>query len=252
MHPDYWGQGIGTKLIYWAEKQAQSLSSYAPNGVKTVLQVNLFSTQYEAIDLFTQSAYSKVREWMHLVIDLEKPPILPPLDKDYYIREMNLEDDWEIVAPAMDEAYADHWGILSLPEDYSTNSEEQENASEEMLEDESYSNAQGFCFIVMDNDVVAGGILCNAKIPERDDTGRVGSLFVRPQYRRQGIGRALMLQAFDAFWQAGIHRIVNDTDAESFTEAPTFYTSLGMRQYRREYLYEKTIRDGKEIRRLSV
>src|SRR5690606_6582914 len=99
---------------------------------------------------------------------------------------------------------------------------------------------------------VAGGILCNAKIPERNDTGRVGSLFVRPQYRRQGIGHALMLQAFDAFWQAGIRRIVNDTDADSFTEAPIFYTSLGMREYRREYLYEKTIRDGKEIRRLSV
>jgi GNAT superfamily N-acetyltransferase len=86
---------------------------------------------------------------------------------------------------------------------------------------------------------------------ERDDSGRVGSLFVRPDYRRQGIGRALMLTAFRVFWHQGIRRIILDTDMHSFTAAPQFYEHVGMRAYRREWLYEKTIRPGQEVRRLQ-
>jgi mycothiol synthase len=92
--------------------------------------------------------------------------------------------------------------------------------------------------------------LCNAKLVERDDTGRVGSMFVRPPYRRQGIGRALMLSAFQAFWQRGVRRVILDTDTHSFTAAPRFYAHLGMRPYRWEFLYEKEVRPGKEVRRL--
>lgn len=104
---------------------------------------------------------------------------------------MDLDSDWELVGPAMDEAFADHWGAiaLSLPE-----TEMEEPAIDaDVAEDESYSNAPGFCFVLLDNDRAVGGVLCNARLVERDDTGRVGSLFVRPTYRRQGMGRALLM-----------------------------------------------------------
>ena len=104
----------------------------------------------------------------------------------------------------------------------------------------------------MDGDTVVGGILCNARLVERDDAGRVGSMFVVPQYRRRGAGRALMLAAFNAFWQRGVQHIILDTDASSLTDAPKFYMSLGMQVYRRELLYEKEIRPGREARRLSL
>lgn len=68
--------------------------------------------------------------------------------------------------------------------------------------------------------MVVGGVLCNDKLVERSATGRVGSVFVRPHYRRQGLGRALMLTAFAAFWQRGVRRTILDMDAESVTHAP--------------------------------
>jgi GNAT superfamily N-acetyltransferase len=77
----------------------------------------------------------------------------------------------------------------------------------------------------MEGDNVVGGVLCNARLVERDDAGRIGSMFVSPQYRRRGAGRALMLAAFDAFWQRGVRRIILDTDAGSLTDAPKFYMS---------------------------
>lgn len=251
VHPDYWGRQIGARLLDWADQQAMSLSYHAPAGVKTVLQANLYEAEQEAIHLFTGKGYTKVREWLHLFIKLDAPPLLPAPPDGLFLRAMDLEKDWEIVGPALDEAFADHWGAISLAASDSLPAEEQEQSAD-VSEDETYSNAPGFCFVLMDGSSVAGAILCNAKLVERNDTGRVGSIFVRPQYRRQGVGRALMLTAFHTFWRHGIRRIVTDTDADSFTEAPSFYTRLGMRWYRRELLYEKEIRSGHEVRRLSV
>ncbi len=151
----------------------------------------------------------------------------------------------------MDEAFADHWGTIALSSSDTPPTEEPAQESDEP-EDVSYSNSPGFCFVVLTGNTVVGGILCNAKLVERSDTGRVGSVFVRPNYRRQGLGRALMLTAFAAFWQRGVQRIVLDTDAESFTPAPRFYADLGMRLYRREFLYEKEVRPGQEVRRLTL
>lgn len=250
VHPHYRGQGLGRMIVDWAQKNAQSLAVHAPSGVKTVLQTNLFEDEHEAIQLFAASDYTKVREWLHLEIELQLPPPLPTLPGGMIVREMDLKNDWDIVGPVMDEAFANHWGTITLPPSDSEAEEEEESADDE-AEDESYSNAPGFCFILMDDDIVAGAVLCNARLVERSDTGRVGSLFVRPAYQRQGIGRTLMLAAFNAFWQHGIRRIITDTDADSFSQTPRFYAGLGMAPYRREFLYEKEIRPGKEVRKLN-
>lgn len=253
VHPSYQQQGIGTNLLAWAEQHALSMSTSAPAGVKTALQTNLYEAEREAIALFTGHDYARVREWLHLAIELEAPPGVPPLPDGLHLREMDFEQDEDLVVSAMEEAFADHWGTILISDPEAAANEEGEPAVE-APEDESFSNAPGYCFVVMDErtNKAAGGILCNAKLVERNDIGRVGSVFVRPAYRRRGVGRALMLMTFRIFWQHGIRRVILDTDIDSFTKAPAFYASLGMRQYRHEFLYEKEVRPGREVRRLSI
>ena len=250
IHPGLMGQGIDARLLAWAEAQAKDSLLKAPPGIRTVLQTNLYETERNAVEFFKRHGYSPVREWAHLVLEMNSPPTIPALTPGLILRQMDLDNDWDIVGPAMDEAYADHWGAIA-PEALEVGSEVNETREgEDEPEDSSYSNSPGYCFVVLDQGVVAGGILCNAKLVDRADTGRVGSMFVRPRYRRQGIARALMLAAFDAFWQNGFRRIITDTDAKSFTDAPKLYQGLGMKLYRREYTYEKEIRPGKEVRLL--
>lgn len=247
VHPEHWGQGIGVRLLKWSEQQASALSTTAPAGVKIVLQANLFEAEQRARRLFAHAGFAKVREWAHFEIVLHSPS-KPSLPAGISLQPIDLDNDWDRIGPAMDEAFADHWGVIALP---LPEAPAPDLAPAQMLEDERYSNTAGFCFMALDGDEVAGGILCNVKLVERDDTGRVGSIFVRPRHRRRGIGRALMLTAFDAFWRAGVHRVILDTDADSFTQSPQFYAHLGMSEYRREFLFEKTIRPGQEARRLS-
>lgn len=253
VHLDHWGKGIGTALLEWAEERAKASSLKAPKGIRTVLQTSLFEAEQEAIKLFNDHGFSSVREWVHLVLEMDQQPVVPALPSNLTLRQMDLDNDWDIVGPAMDEAYADHWGAIAPDSFEGVQQEKSEITSEggATPEDSSYSNAPGYCFIVLDGDTVAGGILCNAKLVERSDTGRVGSMFVRPRYRRQGIARTLMLASFEAFWKSGFHCIITDTDAKSFTDAPKLYKGLGMRPYRSEFTYEKEIRPGREVRLLG-
>jgi|GEM_PF-1452836 len=256
VHPDHWGKGIGTALVEWAEEQAKASSLKAPKGIRTVLQTSLFEVEHDAIKLFNDHGFSPVREWLHLVLEMDQQPVVPALPTNLNLRQMDLDNDWDIVGSAMDEAYADHWGAIppnSFKGVQQETSEMNETGDEgNTPEDSSYSNAPGYCFIVLDGDIVAGGILCNAKLVERTDTGRVGSMFVRPRYRRQGIARTLMLASFEAFWRNGFRRVITDTDAKSFTDAPKLYKGLGMKPYRSEFTFEKEIRPGREVRRLDA
>jgi GNAT superfamily N-acetyltransferase len=255
VHPDYWNQGIGTTLLEWAEERAKDTSHLSPAGVRTVLQASPYESETDVIALLKDQGYSAVRKWVHLVIELIEPPIVPALSSSLILREMDLDNDWDIVGPAMDEAFTNHWGNIPAELLASENTEKTEDAGEETPEgptDDSYSNAPGYCFSVLDGDTVAGGILCNAKLVERNDTGRVGSIFVRPAYRRRGIAQTLMLAAFDAFWKNRFRRVITDTDANSFTDSTKLYKGLGMRPYRSEFTYEKEIRPGTEVRRLEV
>ena len=254
VHPDYWRQGVGAALLGWAEARAAEASHHAPEGLRTVLQTSPYDSETEVISFLRQHGYAPVREWVHLAIDLKEPPAVSALPHHLTLREMDLDNDWELVGPAMDEAFTDHWGNIAVEflESEQVEKPADEEESADMPRDESFSNAPGYCFIVLDGSVVAGGILCNAKLVERNDTGRVGSIFVRPAYRKRGIARALMLTAFDAFWKNGFRRVITDTDANSFTDSTRLYKGVGMKPYRSEFTFEKEIRPGKEARRLTV
>lgn len=165
--------------------------------------------------------------------------------------DLEADNDWDLVGPVQDAAFMDHWGAYVLPPVENAEPETSDgNDEDEPMLDFSYSNAQGYCFIASVGDEVVGGILCNAKLVEFANTGRVGSVFTDPKFRRHGVGKNLMLAAFNAFYQSGMRRVILDTDSQSFTDSSKFYTSLGMNIYRREFLFEKVIRAGAEIRKL--
>lgn len=255
VRPEHWGQGVGTALIQWAEERALAVSNRAPAGVRTVLQVNLFENETAAIRLFSDAGYVEVREWTHMELQMEQPFPPPMLTDGLVLREMDLENDWDIVGPAMEDAFTDHWGAIPFSELEQEQEVEEEPSGQEAPDspiDDSYSNAPGYCFMALDGDTVAGGILCNARLVERNDTGRVGSVFVRRAYRRRRIGHALMQTAINAFWKSGVRRVVLDTDSESFSQSAKFYSGLGMKPYRREFLFEKEIRPGRDVRRLVM
>lgn len=252
VHPDRWGQGIGATLVAWAEARARQIAQCAPADARVVLQAVIFENEQRTRQLLEAQGFRPVREWVHRAVELSaRPQIVAP--DGIVIQPMDLDNDWDDVGPAMDEAFADHWGELIEPVDVPECEAlaPAQDGEDEVEQDESYSNAPGLCFVAACDGEVAGCVLCNSKVIDQPGAGRVGSLSVRPKYRRRGIGRALLLAAFGAFWQRGVRRIITDTDADSLTDSNSLYASLGMQVYRRELTYEKQIRAGRELRRLT-
>ncbi len=117
--------------------------------------------------------------------------------------------------------------------------------------DKLYWNTPGLCFVALDDDVVAGSCLCNAKTVEFPEAGKIGSLSVRRGWRRRGLGLALTLHALGEFYRRGTRTVVTDTDAKSFTRANTLYPRVGMSVFRSELILEKELRPGTDLLKRS-
>ncbi|MEM7029767.1 MAG: GNAT family N-acetyltransferase [Chloroflexota bacterium] len=264
VHPNYRGQGIGTMLLDWAETRATEMLSQAPLGVKTVLAVSCFDTNKHTLSLLKKRGHTFVHEWPHLKMPLSTPPALVD-PEGITIRPLNFQTDWPATIEVLIAAFRDHWGVIidesalefpgsaqasepNEPSKAETDTEAEEN--EENYDP--YSNTPGLCFVALDGDRIVGGCLCEEKNTEFKNTGRLGSLFIHPDYRRRGIGEVLSNYALDAYIKRGYTQVITDTDAESFTGAIHLYQKLGMKVYRRQHTYEKTIRAGREVRALRV
>lgn len=254
VHPDFSGQGIGTFLMRHVEQRVRDLLSQAPPEAQVVLQSNVFETDRRGRDLLAGCGLEPVRRWLYFEVELNNPPAAPILPEGIVIRRMNQSKDWPTVGAALDEAMADHWGEVKLsllPPDQADEEEQAEGDTDDEDSDDPYSNSVEHCFVACHGEQVVGSCLGNARSIERTDTGKIGSISVLRPYRRRGIARALMLRAFNEYYRRGVRRIILDTDSESFTGAPRLYRKLGMSIFRREYLYEKTLRTGEEWRILS-
>jgi mycothiol synthase len=76
---------------------------------------------------------------------------------------------------------------------------------------------------------IAGVLLGAARASESPDAGYVAELGVRRPYRRHGLGRALLLEAFGRFQALGRGEALLHVDEQSETGATGVYRAAGMR-----------------------
>ncbi len=250
VHPDYRGQKIGTYLIVCAENRVNQDLDKAPEGTAVFIQNSTFDSNRPGRVLLAAHGFEGVRDFVYLQIGMDTPPPQPDVPTGIEIRELQ-SSDWEKVGPALNEAFQDHWGIV----DHESSAEESGNNADKPSPKETdpeafnpeYFNSPGLCYVAWDGDEVAGSCLCNATTVEFPGAGYLGSLSIRPKYRRRGIGLALTLQALNVYYERGTRQVYTDTDGDSFTKAYRLYQKAGMHIFRRELVYEKTIRSGKDL-----
>ncbi len=252
VHPAFRGQGIGGQLVAWAEQRARQGIAKAPPDARLLLHCPLFDRDMPGQMLLQDHGFTAVREFVHLQMQLTSPPPAPELPEGVVIRPLQATD-WPQVGPALEEAFADHWGILQYEMD---EPDEDEHDAPRPQRDPTifrpdYFNSPGLCFVAWAGDEVAGSCLCNEKSVENPQAGYLGSLSIRHPWRRQGLGLALTHTALAEFFRRGIRHILTDTDGDSFTRAYQLYQKAGMHIYRREIVYEKELRPGTEWLRRS-
>ncbi len=245
VHPDYEGQGIGTQMMEWGEARARQAIDRAPAEAQVVMDTSTISTLPVAHTLLRDRGMELTRHFYTMRIDMEAEPPAPVWPEGMAVRTVMVGKEEEAVIRASDDAFRDHWGYVEQP------FEELFKRWQHFMEnDETFDPS--LWFLAMDGDEIAGISLCWPKADGYPDMGWVGTLGVRRNWRRKGVGLALLQHSFGAFWKRGQRSVGLGVDASSLTGATRLYERGGMYVWKQYDNYRKVLRPGKDLSTQTV
>jgi mycothiol synthase len=223
VHPEFRGHGIGSEILELTEARAREASLE----LGTYIQNGTLNNDDATVRFYEAHGYRRVRHFWRMVADLAAPPdVAVPAGID--IRAYRHPDDAQAVHETLEEAFLDHWENRPRPYD---------EWSERMFDPERFDPTLWWC--AADGDGTVGAIVCQWK--RHGDWGWVATLGVRRDWRRRGIGEALLHTAFGEFFRRGERRVALGVDAQSATGATRLYERAGMRIFWEAIVWQKEL-----------
>ena len=208
VHPDERGRGIGTALLAWMERRSRATGG-------TLVGQSVPDANAEAVELFRANGYEPLwRSWV-LSIALDGTPREPLLPDGYAFRPYELGGDDREVYDVVERAFGEWPDRDPYPyEDWRAGTVDMESFDPTLQ-------------VV----VVRGGeIVGTANLIDPGEEGWVHQLAVAREHRNLGLGRALLLRAFELFHARGRASVGLSTDSR--TGALGLYEHVGMRVVR--------------------
>ena len=223
VHPEALGRGIGTLI-------ATELEEDALRGGARRIQNAVLEADSAARGLLESLGYTAVRAFREMRIELTASPPEPEWPDGLRVVPFDPDRDAREFHAAHQEAFADHWDFT--PRDF-------ESWSKGILGSERFDPTL-WC-VVRAGDEIAAGTICAG---DTYGGGFVLELFTRRPWRRQGVGAALLADAFRRFWERGERSIGLGVDAASETGAFRLYERAGMKPALGWVMYEKELGDA--------
>jgi mycothiol synthase len=224
VHPEYLGRGAGKRMLEWSERRA--LERTAPGEEVRVGQV-IISSANGARSLLEAHGYEPVRIYWRMSMPLGEQPPRPVWPEGVLVRTFDQERDTRAVYALVQDAFGDN-------ERHTAESFEEWQAF--MIEREAFE--PGLWFIAEADGEIVGCVLC----PDYDDEGWIRQLAVARDWRRRGLGTALLHQAMSEFFRRGRKELGLVVDSWNRTGAKELYENAGMTVAREHTRYEKTLR----------
>jgi ribosomal protein S18 acetylase RimI-like enzyme len=183
-----------------------------------------------------------IRHSFRMLIEMEQAPPRPILPQGITIRAVtDPEREIETICRLDTEAFRDHFGYIEQP------FEEELALFENWLKNDENLSDPSLWFLAMNEKKAVGYALCTVRDYENEGFGHVNGLGVLRDYRRRGIGLALLHHTFGEYYRRGKRGVTLGVDAENLTGALRLYKKAGMHVHRQFDLYEKELRPGIEI-----
>jgi mycothiol synthase len=231
VHPKYMGRGIGTVMLRALETRAREEMKLADLDLRVFIRNGMAIGDTVSRQMHEAEGYRRIRFSWHMEIKLEDSPRIPVWPQGIELHPFMLEQHNHTVFEAHEEAFSDHWGhtpgTFERWQHYMTSREDLDPS---------------LWFIAWDGDQIAGYSLCRYRM----GSGWVGTLGVRPAWRKRGLGEALLLHSFGEFYKRGMKTIGLGVDAQNPTGATRLYKRAGMAVAAEYVIYEKELRSGRE------
>ncbi|HEU6444122.1 MAG TPA: GNAT family N-acetyltransferase [Gaiellaceae bacterium] len=220
--PDLRGRGVGSALVEAVERRALE----EPGRV----YVHYATLGEWSAPFFEARGYRPVRHQWRMVIDLEEEPEAPA-PEGIEIRPYRAGEE-----RAIHEALEEAWSVGGWEYQPRTFEEYAKGTFERPGHDPT------LCLVAVVDGTLAGASLNDWK--RNGDWGWIGTLGVRPAFRRRGIAEALLKRSFAEFFRRGERRVALGVDAQSPTGATRLYERAGMHVLYEVIVYEKELRAG--------
>lgn len=219
VHGAHFGRGAGAQLVETMEETLRERGA-------TRIRNGVLLADERAQSLLRARGYTEVRRFSQMRIELTAPPPEPRWPEGLTVSGLAAGEGPAYHA-VYEDAFADHWGHVRRSFDEWRPSH---------LEGPDF--APELWAVVRDGDrIVAGAEL----VRERNGVAWVSRLFTAREWRRCGIGEALLHDAFGKFWREGRREVGLGVDAESATGANRLYERVGMHVHWGAVVFEKSV-----------
>lgn len=226
--PSARGRGVGTALVRALEERvAERLVAEPAAGAAAIHLAHLVGDG-RAVELFAGQGYARVRSFFRMVADLDDPPPAPAWPDGVEVRTLDAQRDGRAVHRTDVLAFGGQWGYRVEPYDA---------WHERLFVTPRVDPA--LPVVAWAGDVVAGYALLYPK--RMGDWGWIGVLGVHPDWRRRGLGLALLHESLGRFHTTGETTVALGVDTENPTGATRLYERAGMRRLWQADVWEKAL-----------
>lgn len=225
VHPAHRGRGIGGWLVRTMVGRAREMAAEAAPGTRVLLRSVAIAARADACELFESQGFTQGRHFWRMVIDLSEPVPEPEWPDGVSVDTFKAGDEGEVHA-LVQEAFGDNYRhVVTGFEDW----------RDVMMARESFDPS--LWFLAVNDGRFIGGALCR-DYPEQ---GWVRQLAVARDWRRRGVGAALLRHAFREFARREKPSAGLVVDSYNRSGAQEFYIAVGMRVEREAQEYEVVV-----------
>ena len=220
VHPDAHGRGIGKLIAHGLEEEA------VRRGARR-LQSSVLEADSAARRLLESLGYGATRVFREMRIAVGSPSA-PEWPDGLRVVPFDADRDGRDFYAAHREAFADAWGFTPLEfEPWWTGYRGSEHFDPTL-----------WCVVRAGDEIAAGTI----STTDTYGGGWVHALFTRRPWREQGVGAALLDDAFGRLWERGERSVGLGADAGTDSGAFRLYERAGMAPQLGWAIYEKALR----------
>ena len=215
VHPDWRGLGLGSALAAWARHRASAKASLMGQG-SVRYSTTAWAGDRSASAVLRAAGLHEMRHFLRMVTELPSPrPPAPDVVIDAYVPGVDDAALWS----AYCDSFAEHWG----------HEQPDEQGFWWDVRDAPAAGYDPTLWSVTRADGTITG-LCLGRESERGGSpdGFVMIVGVRPAWRSNRIGHALLTHTLGQFEERGLNQASLNVDADNVTDALRLYRSVGM------------------------